>query len=116
VAYPDGNLGEYLDSLALLELLGPLPVLPGHGPALADCAAAAAFYLRHRLARLDQVRAAVADGARNAPEVVETVYSDVDPVLWPAAELSVRAQLDYLGVAADDGSEADSGPEADGRA
>jgi hypothetical protein len=27
---------------------------------------------------------------------VELVYADVDPVLWPAAELSVRAQLDYL--------------------
>jgi hypothetical protein len=24
------------------------------------------------------------------------VYSDVDPVLWGAAELSVRAQLEYL--------------------
>jgi hypothetical protein len=28
--------------------------------------------------------------------VVRVVYADVDPVLWPAAELSVRAQLDYL--------------------
>ena len=28
--------------------------------------------------------------------VVEIVYADVDPVLWPAAELSVRAQLAYL--------------------
>jgi hypothetical protein len=28
--------------------------------------------------------------------VVRRVYADVDPVLWPAAELSVRAQLDYL--------------------
>ena len=28
--------------------------------------------------------------------IVEVVYADVDPVLWPAAELSVRAQLDYL--------------------
>jgi hypothetical protein len=27
---------------------------------------------------------------------VEHVYVDVDPVLWGAAELSVRAQLDYL--------------------
>src|SRR4029453_17558795 len=60
VAYPDGDLGDYLDSLGLLELLGRWPVLPGHGPALADCAAAAAFYLAHRRARLDQVRAAVA--------------------------------------------------------
>ena len=29
-------------------------------------------------------------------QVVETVYADVDPVLWGAAELSVRAQLAYL--------------------
>jgi hypothetical protein len=28
--------------------------------------------------------------------VVETVYADVDEVLWPAAELSVEAQLAYL--------------------
>ena len=29
-------------------------------------------------------------------QVVEIVYADVDPVLWGAAELSVRAQLGYL--------------------
>jgi hypothetical protein len=28
--------------------------------------------------------------------VVELVYVDVDRTLWPAAEWSVRAQLDYL--------------------
>jgi hypothetical protein len=31
-----------------------------------------------------------------ARAVVEIVYADVDPVLWGAAELSVRAQLAYL--------------------
>jgi hypothetical protein len=46
--------------------------------------------------RLEQVRTAVAEGARTAREVVERVYADVDRVLWPAAEMSVRAQLDYL--------------------
>jgi glyoxylase-like metal-dependent hydrolase (beta-lactamase superfamily II) len=97
VAHPDGDLGDYLGSLRLLELLGAVPVLPGHGPALTDCGAAAAFYLRHRLARLEQVRAALDAGARTAPEVVAVVYADVDPVLWPAAALSVRAQLAYLG-------------------
>jgi hypothetical protein len=27
------------------------------------------------------------------------VYADVDRSVWPAAELSVRAQLDYLATA-----------------
>jgi glyoxylase-like metal-dependent hydrolase (beta-lactamase superfamily II) len=96
VAYPDGDLGEYLDSLTTLEGLGRIAVLPGHGPVLPDCAAAARDYLDHREARLEQVRAALRDGARTPREVVETVYRDVDPVLWPAAELSVRAQLAFL--------------------
>jgi Beta-lactamase associated winged helix domain len=73
-----------------------MPVLTGHGPALADCGAAARAYLDHRLARLAEVRAALAAGARTPREVVETVYADVDPALWPAAELSVRSQLAYL--------------------
>jgi glyoxylase-like metal-dependent hydrolase (beta-lactamase superfamily II) len=96
VAYPDGDLGAYLSSLRWLEGLGPIPVLPGHGPVLADCSVAARYYLAHRQARLDQVRAAVAAGATTPAEVVATVYHDVDRVLWPAAELSVRAQLAYL--------------------
>jgi glyoxylase-like metal-dependent hydrolase (beta-lactamase superfamily II) len=96
VAPPDGDLGAYLDSLARLEGLGPIPVLPGHGPALADCAAAARYYRQHRLARLEQVRSAVAAGARTADEVVARVYADTDPALWPAARWSVEAQLAYL--------------------
>jgi hypothetical protein len=75
-----------------------MSVLPGHGPELPDVATVARTYLAHRHARLDQVRQAVGDGARTAPQVVERVYADVDRALWPAAELSVRAQLEYLGV------------------
>ena len=96
VAWPDGDLGSYLDSLDTLRRLGPLPVLPGHGPALANCAAAAVYYKNHREARLEQVRRAVAAGAAEAIDVVRTVYADVDEVLWPAAEATVRAQLAYL--------------------
>ncbi|MFE9954972.1 MBL fold metallo-hydrolase [Micromonospora sp. NPDC005299] len=98
VAHPDGHLGDYLSSLELLATYRGIPALPGHGPALADCGVAAEFYLAHRRARLDQVRAAVAAGATTAPEVVERVYADVDRSLWWAAEWSVRAQLEYLGV------------------
>jgi glyoxylase-like metal-dependent hydrolase (beta-lactamase superfamily II) len=96
VAHPDGDLGDYLASLTRLAELDGVPVLPGHGPALSDCAVAATFYLEHRRARLEQVRSARAAGAGTPAEVVAAVYADVDRGLWPAAEWSVRAQLAYL--------------------
>ncbi|CAA9363187.1 MAG: MBL-fold metallo-hydrolase superfamily [uncultured Nocardioidaceae bacterium] len=100
VAHPDGELGAYLGSLhrlrALAEETGLTRVLPGHGPVLEDAVGVLDGYLRHRADRLAQVRDAVADGARTPAEVVARVYADVDRVLWPAAELSVAAQLAYL--------------------
>ena len=96
VAHPDGRLGDYLASLARLRSLTDVAVLPGHGPVLPDAQAAAEAYLAHRAERLRQVEDAVARGAQTARDVVEVVYADVDQALWWAAELSVRAQLDYL--------------------
>ncbi|MFF8018887.1 MBL fold metallo-hydrolase [Streptomyces sp. NPDC007929] len=100
VAHPDGRLGDYLDSLRRLRSLtvddGVHTVLPGHGPVLDDAQGAVEYYLAHRATRLAQVETAVEDGYRTPPLVVAHVYADVDRSLWPAAELSVRAQLDYL--------------------
>jgi glyoxylase-like metal-dependent hydrolase (beta-lactamase superfamily II) len=101
VEHPDGRLADYLDSLARLHALAHDRVdvvYPGHGPLLAEAATAIDGYLKHRQERLSQVRAAVAAGATTARAVVESVYADVDPALWPVAEWSVRAQLEYLGV------------------
>lgn len=107
IAYPDGRLGDYLESLHRLADLvagggggggGVTAVLPGHGPVLSDPAGAIEGYLLHRGERLAQVAAAVSGGARTPAAVVEVVYAEVDRALWPMAELSVRAQLDYLGV------------------
>jgi glyoxylase-like metal-dependent hydrolase (beta-lactamase superfamily II) len=96
VAWPDGDLGRYLDSLRRLAHAGVALALPGHGPALTSVADAASYYLKHRLARLDQVRAALAAGAQTVQDVVAVVYADVDRALWPAATWSVQAQLAYL--------------------
>ncbi|GAA3147340.1 MBL fold metallo-hydrolase [Streptomyces rameus] len=100
VAHPDGRLGDYLDSLRRLRSLtvddGVHTVLPGHGPVLEDAQGAVEFYLAHRAHRLAQVETAVENGHSSPAEVVAHVYADVDRSLWPAAELSVRAQMDYL--------------------
>lgn len=103
VAHPDGQLGAYLDSLDRLHALAATheirEIWPGHGPVIEDALGALDFYIAHRRERLAQVEQAVIDlGAGASPSaIVERVYADVDPILWGAAELSVRAQLAYLG-------------------
>ena len=96
----DGRLGPYLDSLRRLRALAGEQdlrvLLPGHGPLLADPAGILDYYLAHRAERLAEVRAALAAGDRTPAEIVERVYADVHRALWPAAEMSVRAQLGYL--------------------
>lgn len=100
VAWPDGKLADYLDSLRRLRGMaddGEVGViLPGHGPVVQQPDAVIGYYLTHRAERLEQVRAARAAGDQTAAQIVRRVYANVDPALWPAAELSVRAQLDYL--------------------
>ena len=100
VAWPDGRLGDYLLSLARLRELsareGIARILPGHGPLLDDPIGVLTRYLEHREQRLAQVREAVAAGCADAMAVVERVYAEVPRAVWPAAEQTVRAQLEYL--------------------
>jgi glyoxylase-like metal-dependent hydrolase (beta-lactamase superfamily II) len=100
ITYPDGDLGGYFDSLGLLEQFvhtrEVVELLPGHGPIVTDPLRWLSFYRHHRRERLDEIRAALAAGDRTPTEIVARVYAEVDRSVWPAAEQSVRAQLDYL--------------------
>lgn len=100
IAWPDGDLGAYLDSLAVLRATAEdaraQRLLPGHGPTLLDPVGVLDAYLRHREQRLDEVRDVVASGVTDPMAIVEVVYADVPRVVWPAAEMTVRAQLAYL--------------------
>jgi glyoxylase-like metal-dependent hydrolase (beta-lactamase superfamily II) len=101
----DGSLGDYLDSLhrlrGLAEQVTLHALLPGHGPLLPDPAGTLEYYLTHRAERLAEVRAALGAGDRTLAEIVARVYAAVDKALWPFAEWSVRAQLEYLGARGD---------------
>jgi glyoxylase-like metal-dependent hydrolase (beta-lactamase superfamily II) len=96
--YPDGALGDYLQSLDRLEALGGATVLPAHGPVLPSLATITRSYRAHRLERLAQIREALERLGRDATvaAVTDAVYADVDPSVRRAAELSVAAQVDYL--------------------
>ena len=106
VAHPDGELAAYLTSLErIADLTGNgdvSAILPGHGPVVPDASAMVAFYRTHRRERLEQVRQALFDGAGEEPDPVEgvlmRVYAEVPREVWPAARMSIRAQLDFLRV------------------
>lgn len=97
VAWPEGDLAAYLQSLRRVLDLGPDALFPGHGPELLDDPESViSYYLEHRAWRESQVRAALEDDpalAQRPADLVARIYADVDPVLWPAAELSTRACL-----------------------
>lgn len=96
----EDGLADYLASLERLystvTRTGVRALLPAHGPLRTDPQAALESYLEHRRERLDQVRAAVAEGDRTPEQVVARVYADIDHSLVPPALSSVRAQLRYL--------------------
>lgn len=109
VAYPDGQLAPYFESIERMRALAASgdvsTIWPAHGPVLDDALGTLDYYLVHRRERLAQVESALqtlgvtmpdAEDEELPRQVVELVYQDVDESLWGAAELSVRAQLAYL--------------------
>lgn len=100
VAWPDGELAAYLMSLQRIEAMTGsrevTQILPGHGPTVTDPAAVVRYYLDHRAERLEQVRVVVSVSGDDVEAVLERVYADVPRELWPAARLSIMAQLHYL--------------------
>ena len=109
VAYPDGQLGPYFDSIERMRALAVAGevdrIWPAHGPVLDDALGTLDYYLVHRRQRLVQVEDALTQLGVDRPDpendelprqVVEIVYQDVDESLWGAAEWSVRAQLAFL--------------------
>jgi glyoxylase-like metal-dependent hydrolase (beta-lactamase superfamily II) len=90
---PEGDLVKYLRSLHRMQELAPRTLYPGHGPVVMRAGAKLQEYLDHRAEREQQVLAALADGPRAIPAIVETIYVDYPPEVHPLAARSVLAQL-----------------------
>lgn len=99
ISETDGDLGAYLETLAMLEEEGKdVTLLPGHGPEGPDLSVYARKYIDRRTQRLQQIRDALAKHGNNVDvaTLVDEIYDDVDPVLRGAAEQSTRVTLRYL--------------------
>lgn len=99
ISETDGDLGAYLETLQLLRDRGEgVPLLPGHGPDLPNLAEFATKYIDRRNQRLEQVKEALEKLGEDAPvnDIVDYIYTDVDPVLRDAAAQSTRVTLRYL--------------------
>ncbi len=92
----DGELDEYLRSLESLLPLDLQLILPGHGPTITDPRARIEGYIAHRHEREREILDAIAAEISTINEIVEEIYADVDPRLYPAAAQSVDAHLRKL--------------------
>jgi glyoxylase-like metal-dependent hydrolase (beta-lactamase superfamily II) len=105
---PDGDMGAYMASLDKLLRREDRIYYPTHGPAVTDPHGRVRALIEHRRMREAQVLAALAAGHRTPAAMARAIYTDVDPSLHPAAELSVLAHLIDLaaqGKAVRDGAE-----------
>jgi ribonuclease/clavin/mitogillin len=94
---PEGNMREYLQSLARMRGLPDLSVIfGGHGPAIANPYAKIDEYALHRLDREQKILQAIRDGARTPADIVAHAYTDVSPKAHALAERAVLAHLEKL--------------------
>ena len=96
VAPPDGDMGDYLQSLAKLLNRDDAIYWPTHGGPIRDPKPFVAATIEHRRMREAQILACLRDGAARISEMVPRIYIGLEHMLRPAAALSVYAHLRQL--------------------
>jgi glyoxylase-like metal-dependent hydrolase (beta-lactamase superfamily II) len=92
-----GAMSSYLLALERLRRRGDIEVLcPGHGPPVWEARAKLEEYIAHRLDRERDLIAALSEGLRTTPELLDTVWADVPAALRPLAAVTLAAHLDKL--------------------
>jgi ribonuclease/clavin/mitogillin len=93
---PEGDMDDYLASLAKLVALAPRTLFPGHGPAVKNAVPKLREYIEHRLWREGRVLAAWREGRRDPEAMLPTVYDDVPREAHPLAARQILAHLARL--------------------
>jgi glyoxylase-like metal-dependent hydrolase (beta-lactamase superfamily II) len=93
VAPPDGDMADYMASLARLLARGDRILYPAHGPAIDDPKARLTELVAHRRQREREILGRLAAGEGHILAMVAAIYVGLDPRLFAAAGRSVLAHL-----------------------
>ena len=93
---PDGDMSDYLASLARIRAGDFTTLWPTHGPPIREVTPFIDAYAEHRQQRIDQILGALAAGPARIKDLVPRLYADVDARLWPAAARSMLAAILHL--------------------
>ena len=96
ISPPDGDMGDYLQSLRKLITREELRYWPTHGPAIENPRPFVKAFINHREERESQIQACLADELIKIPDIVERLYTNVDSRLHRAAGRSVLAHLIHM--------------------
>ena len=93
ISPPDGDMAEYLASLAKLMMRDDRVYYPAHGEQIGRPQRFVRSLIGHRKQREGQILRLLDRGVGELPAMVDTMYVGIDPRLRPAAERSVLAHL-----------------------
>ena len=94
VVPPDGDMGDYMESLSrLYDRKQDRIYYPAHGAAVTKPHQLVRGMIGHRRTREKQILKELAKGARDVTALVGAMYKALDPRLLPAAGMSVTAHL-----------------------
>jgi ribonuclease/clavin/mitogillin len=93
---PEGDMDDYIASLARLAMMHPGTLFPAHGPAILNGRGKLREYVDHRLWRETKVLEAWNEGLREPSEMLPKVYEDTPREAWPLAQRQILAHLDRL--------------------
>jgi glyoxylase-like metal-dependent hydrolase (beta-lactamase superfamily II) len=104
VPAPPDPLGDFMASLTKVRALPDLQLLPAHGPVAPSSHARVDELLEHHEQRLDQSRAALADGSRTAYDVAQELgwtrhqrtFGELDVFNQGMATMETKAHLELL--------------------
>ncbi len=102
----EGDMGEYLDSIARLKALNPRGLLPAHGAFIDRPIERLDYYRDHRLWREGRIFDALESAPLPLAEVTKRAYTDVPTALLV---LAARSALSHLRKLRDDGRAVERG-------